>query len=180
MIPAPPKQDQASATQASSSAKSAAPTGPGADLGAEVMSATTRSIVVGVDGSDGAAHALEWVATFAADLGAQVTAVHALGLLEHLGQYSVPAWSHRDEILQLLENQWTLPLKGVPHRCTVVDGNPVTALIAAAEDEGAELIVVGRRGSGGYPDLLLGSTSEALVQQALRPVVVVPPREVSL
>jgi len=179
MIPAPSSPDQTSATQPGSGAKSAAQPGPGVDLGAEGTQVTARPIVVGVDGSDGATRALEWVVTFAADLRAQVIAVHALGLLEHLGQSTVPAWSHRDEILQLLENQWTLPLKGVPYRCIVVDGNPVTALITAAEDEDAVLIVVGRRGSGGYPDLLLGSTSEALVQQALRPVVVVPPRAIS-
>lgn len=176
-VPSSPAQDASAQTGPGS--KPDAQTSHGADMSAEALPTTARQIVVGVDGSDGAANALEWVATVAADLQAQVIAVHALGLLEHLGQSTVPAWSHRDEILQLLENQWTLPLKGVPFRCLVVDGNPVTALITAAKDEGAELIVVGRRGSGGYPDLLLGSTSEGLVQQALRPVVVVPPREAS-
>jgi nucleotide-binding universal stress UspA family protein len=56
-----------------------------------------------------------------------------------------------------------------------VDGDPVTVLLETAEREGADLVVVGSRGVGGHPDLLLGSTSHQVIRFSRRPVVVVPP-----
>ncbi len=104
-------------------------------------------------------------------------AVHALGLLVHLGGTVEPSVDHQGEVAGLLENEWCRPLAhtGVAHRSLMVEGPPVQALITAARQQGADLIVVGRRGSGGSPGLEIGSTSQQLVHQADCPVVVVPP-----
>jgi nucleotide-binding universal stress UspA family protein len=52
-----------------------------------------------------------------------------------------------------------------------VQGQPADVLLAEAAD--AQLIVVGRRGLGGFKSLLLGSVSQQVVQHATCPVVVV-------
>jgi nucleotide-binding universal stress UspA family protein len=75
-----------------------------------------------------------------------------------------------------LEHEWCHPLiaSGVAHRALVVDGEPVHALMRVANEQTADLIAVGRRGAGGSPGLVIGSTSQQLVHEAACPVVVVP------
>lgn len=54
----------------------------------------------------------------------------------------------------------------------VVEGPAARALLETAR--GADLLVVGSRGRGGFLGLLLGSTSHQVVTHASCPVVVVP------
>jgi nucleotide-binding universal stress UspA family protein len=56
----------------------------------------------------------------------------------------------------------------------VRDGDPVDVLLAAVDDEHADLLVVGSRGVGGRPELALGSTSLRVLRAARVPVLVVP------
>ncbi len=147
------------------------------------------TVVVGTDGSAAAACAMRWSADLVQATGGEVVAVHALGLLSHMPTNGSPAngegdrraaaphtaAEHRTQIEAQL-HRWCVPLQasGVAHRCFVSDGSPVLALLQAATDAAADLIVVGRRGSGGFPGLLLGSTSHELTAHAHLPVVVVP------
>jgi nucleotide-binding universal stress UspA family protein len=57
----------------------------------------------------------------------------------------------------------------------VVSGVPADELIKAAE--GADLLVVAARGSGGFARLVMGSVSSQVVQHAHCPVVVVPGKQ---
>jgi nucleotide-binding universal stress UspA family protein len=47
-------------------------------------------------------------------------------------------------------------------------------MLETAEERGVDLIVLGSRGLGGYPELLLGSTSTQVAQRSSIPVVIVP------
>ena len=135
-----------------------------------------RRVLVAVDDSEGAARAVRFAASVAGALDAEVLAVHALGLLAEIGgDHVVPAQAHRSEVAAQLE-RWAAPLAeaGVPHRRLLVDGNPVQAVLAVAEQEAVDILVVGKRASAGVPGLQLGSTSQQLVQHAHIPVVVVP------
>lgn len=55
---------------------------------------------------------------------------------------------------------------------TIGEGSPAKVLVDAAQ--GADLLVVGSRGHGGFAGLLLGSVSQQIVHHAPCPVVIVP------
>jgi nucleotide-binding universal stress UspA family protein len=56
---------------------------------------------------------------------------------------------------------------------TAVEGYPDTAILSAAEEIGAELIVMGARGVKGVKMLILGSSTRAVAIKSIRPVLVV-------
>jgi nucleotide-binding universal stress UspA family protein len=136
-----------------------------------------RRVVVGVDGSTQASHATKWAAGLARAVDAEVIAVHALGLLHRSTTGAVVGSdTHREEIRREFEDSWCAPLRdaGVAYRAALREGNPVTALLESVDEFHADLVVVGSRGVGGFPGLLLGSTSTQLAQHMRRPVVIVP------
>ena len=135
-----------------------------------------RRVVVGVDGSPNARRAIEWTADLARALGAHVSAVHALGLVAHGDDGTPTAAPSRAEATARLQDEWCAPLTAasVDHDCVVRDGSAVSVVLDTADDLGADLIVLGSRGLGGYPELLLGSTSTQVAQRSAIPVVIVP------
>ena len=55
----------------------------------------------------------------------------------------------------------------------VLSGTPAYELLTAAQ--GADMIVVGSRGTGGFAPLLMGSVSTQVSHHAHCPVVIIPP-----
>ena len=130
-----------------------------------------RTIVVGVDGSPDSRRAVEWAADLAAERGARVVAVHAVGLLEH--ERGDPAGGHLAPQL----DQWTSALDplGVDRlERRLVAGEPVGVLLDTVEQCGADLVVVGTRGAGARAAGGLGSTSLQVAERCRRPLVIVP------
>jgi nucleotide-binding universal stress UspA family protein len=140
-----------------------------------------ETIVVGVDGSDGGTAALEFAAEEAALRHAELRIVSAwevpaavygagftppvdAGTLEALGIRAQQVADDASDAVKKL--QPSLQVEAV-----AVAGQPADVLLERAA--GAELIVVGRRGLGGFKSLLLGSVSQQVVHYAACPVVVV-------
>ena len=67
---------------------------------------------------------------------------------------------------------------GLEARSLVWEGEPADAILAAAESEGADVIVVGSSGRSGVGRILLGSVSDDVIRRSTIPVMVVrAPRE---
>lgn len=142
------------------------------------------AIVVGIDGSDHAARALDWCARYAKILDAEVVVVHAIDIPIYAGAGLGTAYipippmtdSQRAELHDHVSQNWCAPLtkNGVSFRVVCVDGNPADVVMQVARNENAELVVTGRRGRGGFAELLLGSTSHQLSHHLDRPLVIVP------
>jgi nucleotide-binding universal stress UspA family protein len=135
-------------------------------------------IVVGVDGSENAELALEWAVTEAELRNVPVTAVTVVPIPPvTLAPSGVAVMG---EMLQAAEAATRAAVEKVSmgHQAVVsvqaIVGGPAEQLLNAAT--GADMLVVGSRGRGGFARLLLGSVSSQVVHHAVCPTVVVPAR----
>ncbi|WNQ10956.1 universal stress protein [Paenibacillus aurantius] len=62
---------------------------------------------------------------------------------------------------------------GIPYRSLARNGDPAEIILRLAREEECGLIVMGSRGNGLVKELLLGSVSHAVIQQARCPVMIV-------
>ena len=141
-------------------------------------------IVVGVDGSEHSTHALEWCARYAEALEAEIVVVHAIEIpispaVGFGAAYApiMPACEpNPTEMESHIERDWCEPLRKVDAKFRVVCtmGVPAVVIMQIARREEADLVVAGRRGRGGFVELLLGSTSHQLSHDVDRPLVIVP------
>lgn len=134
-------------------------------------------VVVGVDESEGAAEALRWAAREADLHQWKLTAVMAWGLLD---QHHVPPDPEFDpgygekDAADALDTIVVAALGA--DRAAGVARRPVCDLPASALVEasaGADLLVVGARGLGGFRGLLLGSVSQHCLHHATSPIAIV-------
>ena len=129
-----------------------------------------RRIVVGVDGSNASKAALAWAVGQAARTEAVlevVTAYYWFPMpIEDLDFRGLATDIAEDAILEVTYDG--PPVKIISK---IVRGNAAKVLLDAAR--GAELLVVGNRGHGGFTQALLGSVSQNSVQYATCPVVVI-------
>jgi universal stress protein A len=136
-------------------------------------------IVVGHDGSEGAAGALVWAAALAHRASAHVVVVRAYSPLEELGKVEPPVdfaaieAQRREE----LEQQWCALLAevGVSFEARLVEEpDPVLALARVARDVEADLVIVGSHGQTGWRERLLGRVATKLPYEVSCPVTLVP------
>ena len=141
---------------------------------------SSSKIIVGVDGSASSERAVRWCAEHAARLDAEVIAVHATSTPIYVGKNELPiappSAEQQDAHRERVEQDWCKALieAGVPHRVFFMHGSPAAALMRAAVEEDAALVVTGKRGRGGFGELLLGSTSHQLAHHLDRPLTIVP------
>lgn len=136
-------------------------------------------IVVGVDDSEGSRRALRWALEEAAAHDMSVDVLHAwhypyVGDVSGMS-YAVPATeiekAARLQLEHSVEHARPLP-PGVEVEQILVEGPAARSLLEAAG--GADLLVVGSRGRGGFTGLLLGSVSQQCAHHAPCPIVIVP------
>ena len=141
-------------------------------------------VVVGVDGSEVSRRAVEYAFEEANARKAELVAVHTwidtqvqapgAGFAvddDHWSAVQKEKAEKLEEYLGTLREQFP----NVEVRTLITRDRPVRALTEASE--GAQLLVTGSHGRGGFKGMLLGSTSRALLQSAPCPMMVVRPEE---
>jgi len=135
------------------------------------MTRMLSTIAVGFDGSPDAKTAVRWAFNLAVQVGANVAVVHAVGMLGRLDQHDT-VQSLETSISQLCDDAG---LDGSRVQLHVANGDACSVLLRMADDPiAADLLVVGSRGQGKHPGLLLGSTSLELAEHTTVPLVIVP------
>jgi nucleotide-binding universal stress UspA family protein len=141
-------------------------------------------VIVGVDGSPSSAAALDWAIAAGAARGAVVEVIHAweppllFGSVAGVAGYEVADVEDAgDRLLREMVERATEAAGAAPPAVerTVATGGAASSLLDAAK--AADVLVVGRRGIGGFGRLLLGSVSDHVARHAPCPVVVVPAPE---
>jgi nucleotide-binding universal stress UspA family protein len=127
-------------------------------------------IAVGVDFSEPSALAVRWACDLAGVAGGRVLAIHAVA------PASPGAGGADDEELAARTLAFCAEHgpEGVAVEAVTDRRPPARAVTEVAEEQGADLVVVGRRGSGGLPRTILGSVAAYAARYATCPVVVVP------
>jgi nucleotide-binding universal stress UspA family protein len=135
-----------------------------------------KRIVVGVDGSNSSRSALRWAASEAERMGATLHVVMTWHnpfpdiWVPHVPPATDPLALTRRALERIVAEVLADHPKLTVEQ-TATEGAPARVLVEAAE--GAELLVVGRRGLGGFAGVMLGSVSLHCVTHAPCPVVVV-------
>ena len=141
----------------------------------------TGRIVVGIDGSPHSRRTLEFTVEEARRRGATIDAVYAYAppVYWSAPEFGVLIPRPESEVVEdaraLLDRELAEVPEDVRVEHVVVEGPAARALLETAR--GADLLVVGSRGRGGFMGLLLGSTSHQVVTHETCPVVVVPTTE---
>ncbi|MET8808979.1 universal stress protein [Streptomyces sp. NPDC004546] len=140
---------------------------------AEYVSQEPAFYVVGVDGSEHSAAAVDLAFEEASLRGAEVRALYVWqpGLLRIFDEFGAQQECRRLLSETVAGRHARYPDVDLRHELVV--GHPVQALTDASSH--ALGLVVGTRGHGGFTGMLLGSVSQGVLHYARCPILVVPP-----
>ena len=143
-------------------------------------------LVVGVDGSTAAAQALGMLRRWPifAGMPARVVSVAQpiSSWAQTMGSTFYPAWvdthergdDRREQLLEVARRAADdLLTAGLTTSAELREGDPADQLIRAADEDGADLVVIGSRGLSTLPRLVLGSVARKVLLHASQSVLVV-------
>ncbi|MGO9196192.1 MAG: universal stress protein [Acidimicrobiales bacterium] len=152
-----------------------------ADMRSAHLGHTTGRVVVGVDGSPRSLEALRWAADIARW---RNWTLHLVGVWHvayatspfaiDYGEIGAAAKDETETLLNHAEKEVLGDDPSLDVRLSVGEGSPAQVLVAASD--GADLLVVGSRGLGGFSSLALGSVGQACVHHAHCPVLIIRPK----
>ena len=147
------------------------------------MSVFPTTILLATDGSDEAKQATQAATELSRETGSEVHLVYVLPTPAQLIGHRLYSDEMRESLIGGAERDAETFLKEQAEKIgsdggKVADthlrsGDPDKEILRAAEALGAGLIVIGSRGLGAIPRMLIGSVSDSVVRHAHCPVLVV-------
>lgn len=145
-------------------------------VGKELGADTRPRVVVGVDGSPESKAALRWAGAMTHRTGAIIDAVTVWSIpvtfgWDSAGLYGIDWQADAEKSLIATVDSVFGADRPAGLRTFTLDGDPAHKLIEHAA--GAQMLVLGSRGRGGFKGLLLGSVSSKCAAHATCPVLIV-------
>lgn len=152
-----------------------------------------RKILVPVDGSENSKKALAHAVGLAREFESEIILIHAYSgavpliapATDALTLPTVPSPTAATVATKLREDaqkmgekiladaQLTVKENGISAKAVLREGDAVGKIVAVAESEEIDLIVIGHRGMSRFKEILLGSVSEGVVHKAPCAVMIV-------
>jgi nucleotide-binding universal stress UspA family protein len=136
-----------------------------------------ETILLATDGSAASEGASGEAIDLAVQVGARLLVVSVLGASSRPSEASAESTGPADSRDSLTTKAQAIvqhaKAAGADATFLVWDGDPGEAIVAAADSENADLIVVGSHGRSGVSRFLIGSVSDHVVRHAHCPVMVV-------
>ncbi|HEV2592686.1 MAG TPA: universal stress protein [Gaiellaceae bacterium] len=141
-----------------------------------------KKILIATDGSVSSAEAVDFGVEFAAENEAKVVFVHVAPALDAIpmpgfgmagGVPHIPHELTKSDRASLEDAEQVAARAGVEATSKLLVGNAVDEIVAYADSQGADMIVVGSRGHGTLASVLLGSVSRGVLSESKRPVAVI-------
>lgn len=143
-----------------------------------------KKIVCALDLSEHSKKVAEYATTYAKLSGASITAVYAAPTLTQYSGFHVPPNTIDSFVGEIVSGAETAMAEfiaeffvGVEVRSEVVVGYAAEEVIALAEREKADLIIMGTHGRTGIDRILFGSVAEKIVKTSPVPVLTVRPSD---
>jgi nucleotide-binding universal stress UspA family protein len=141
-----------------------------------------RKIVIATDGSASSAQAVDFGIELAAEHEANVIFVHVAPAFDIVPTSGYGMGGAIPHVPHELDEFDSAPLEdveeiaarqGVKSSSKLLVGDAVDEIVAYADSQGADLIVVGSRGHGTLASVLLGSVSRGVLSESKRPVAII-------
>jgi len=146
-----------------------------------------NKVLVAIDGSENSDRALDFALDLAEKYGATITVLNVsepptMGAVpmepmnisgESMILFAKDLGKFHEEILNKAVAHAKLVKPSMSVLSKLRDGDPALEIVAAAKDEGFDIVVVGHRGSGRMREMFLGNISEKVAHLAPCPVVIV-------
>lgn len=130
-----------------------------------------KKIVVGIDGSEHGAAALDWAREMLK--GVPDAAIHLVHAYQVPRQWEETIESAARKSGEQVLNEAAAKVSGITVTSHLRSGVPAAEMLAVAQEVDADLVAVGSRGLGPAARFFLGSVSTQVVHHADRPVMVV-------
>lgn len=139
--------------------------------------ARIETILLATDGSPASQSASDEAIDLATQVGARLLVVSVLGTSSRPSEATADAVGPADSRDSLTTKAQVLVQRakaaGADATFLVWEGDPGEAIVAAADSENADMIVVGSHGRSGVSRFFIGSVSDYVVRHAHCPVMVV-------
>jgi nucleotide-binding universal stress UspA family protein len=148
----------------------------------QLREATMKKILIATDGSASSAEAVDFGIELATEHEAKVIFVHVAPELEIVPVASfgmagaIPRIPHHLDSVDrapLEDAEQVAAREGVEATSKLLVGDTVDEIVAYADSEGVDLIVIGSRGHGTLASMLLGSVSRGVLSESKRPVAII-------